>query len=306
MPKFSVIIPTYNVEIYIEECLSSVINQTYTDYEIVIVDDSSDDKTVKIINKIINENEDIKIKFFMNKVNMGVSYSRNKAIYESEGEYIVILDSDDYLLNNRLKIMNDYLLLYNADILFDNLLYFYESKASYTDLYTLKEIRIEEISKLEIEDFILKDLGYLKGVIRRKILLENNIFYNQDIQVGEDFLFYIRIFINDANVYLIPESLYMYRQRRKSLSNNMNEKNFIDRINSTKQILEYINTEYNSDNKIKIALTKRIETQYSQYNFFKLSKLIKKKKYKNSFLYILKNPSIIKTLLRTLIDRRKN
>lgn len=277
MPKFSVIIPTYNVEIYIEECLSSVINQTYTDYEIVIVDDSSDDKTVKIINKIINENEDIKIKFFMNKVNMGVSYSRNKAIYESEGEYIVILDSDDYLLNNRLKIMNDYLLLYNADILFDNLLYFYESKAPYTDLYTLKEIRIEEISKLEIEDFILKDLGYLKGVIRRKILLGNNILYNQDIQVGEDFLFYISIFINDANVYLIPESLYMYRQRRKSLSNNMNEKNFIDRINSTKQILDYINTEYNSDNKIKIALTKRIETQYSQYNFFKLSKLIKKK-----------------------------
>ncbi|MGH2108680.1 glycosyltransferase family 2 protein [Aerococcus urinaeequi] len=294
MHKFSVIIPTYNVENYIEKCLVSVMSQTFTDYEIIIVDDCSQDDTIKKIYKIMNNNPDTKIQLYKNDKNSGASYSRNKAITKSSGEYIVILDSDDFFLDNRLEIINNYLSSHNVDVLFDNLIYFYDGKEkTYTNAYSLKNLKVDKLTKVNIEDFVLNDLGYLKGVIRRKLLIDNNIYYDEQIGIGEDFLFYITCFHSEAKVFLIPEALYMYRQRNNSLSHNLNEKNFTDRIKSSEKLLEYCDSKKDPNNRLKKALRNRLKVQNKEYNYFKFSNLVKNKKYIQSLLFILKNPNII-------------
>ena len=95
MPKFSIIIPVYNVEPYIKKCLDSVTSQTYKDYEVIIINDGSTDKSMEIAKKY-----DFKI---INQQNQGQSAARNKGIKNSKGEYIVFLDSDDTIEKDLLK-----------------------------------------------------------------------------------------------------------------------------------------------------------------------------------------------------------
>lgn len=95
MPKFSIVIPVYNVEKYIGKCLDSVINQTYQDYEVIVIDDGSTDKSKKIVKEY-----DVKL---IESNHVGVSEARNIAIKKAKGEYLVFLDSDDWWDKDLLK-----------------------------------------------------------------------------------------------------------------------------------------------------------------------------------------------------------
>lgn len=98
MPKFSIIIPVYNVENYIKKCLDSVFNQTYKDYEVIVVNDGTKDNSMDIV-----KNYDVKI---INQKNGGLSSARNKGVEKASGEYIIFLDSDDYWENKLLENIN--------------------------------------------------------------------------------------------------------------------------------------------------------------------------------------------------------
>lgn len=100
MPKFSVIVPVYNTELYLEKCIDSILNQTYNDYEIIIVNDGSTDGSKKMINKYCKEFPS-KIKS-IHKKNGGLSSARNKGVKKAIGEYILFVDSDDYIEKNLL------------------------------------------------------------------------------------------------------------------------------------------------------------------------------------------------------------
>ena len=106
--KLSIIIPTYNSEKYIRECLDSILNQTFTDYEIIIVNDCSTDSTLNIINEYLKK--DNRIKLINNSVNVGVGNCRIIGFNESVGEYIWYIDSDDYIVGDDLleRIMFDF------------------------------------------------------------------------------------------------------------------------------------------------------------------------------------------------------
>ena len=95
MKKLTIIIPTYNSQQYIEKCIVSIINQTYTNLEIIIIDDNSKDRTYDICKKI--QKKDTRIKLMKNSENKGVSTTRNKGISISTGEYITFVDADDYI-----------------------------------------------------------------------------------------------------------------------------------------------------------------------------------------------------------------
>ena len=98
MPKFSIIIPVYNVEKYIGKCLDSVMNQTYHDYEVIVVNDGTKDSSMNIVN-----NYDVKV---INQKNQGLSAARNTGVKEAKGEYILFLDSDDSIEKDLLKELN--------------------------------------------------------------------------------------------------------------------------------------------------------------------------------------------------------
>lgn len=95
MPKFSIIIPVYNVEKYIKKCLDSVFSQTYKDFEVIVVNDGTKDKSMDIVKKY-----DVKI---INQVNQGLSEARNNGVKEAKGDYILFIDSDDYINKDLLQ-----------------------------------------------------------------------------------------------------------------------------------------------------------------------------------------------------------
>ncbi len=96
---FSILIPAYNVSKYVEQCLESVIQQTYMDWEIIVIDDGSTDGTVDVIKQYVNKDNRIKA-IFLEK-NHGVAAIRNLLLEEASGEYIIFLDSDDWWKNER-------------------------------------------------------------------------------------------------------------------------------------------------------------------------------------------------------------
>ena len=95
MVKISVLIPSYNVEKYIRECLDSIVNQTFEDMEIICIDDRSTDSTLDILNEYALK--DSRLRVYENKENKGVSYARNYLLNLAKGKYIFFMDSDDYL-----------------------------------------------------------------------------------------------------------------------------------------------------------------------------------------------------------------
>src|SRR5699024_7704751 len=112
--KVSIIIPAYNVEDYIEQCIKSVIQQSYSNIEIIVINDGSTDGTRKIIEKYIENNENLVLK---NQDNQGQSAARNKGIELSKGEYIMFLDSDDYLSTNTVKNLVSNIEKYEPDLI---------------------------------------------------------------------------------------------------------------------------------------------------------------------------------------------
>ena len=124
---FSIIICTYNCENYINETIKSVINQSYQNYEIIIVDDGSKDNTVNLIKKNFNQNKYLKL--FSNE-NHGMSYSRNFAISKTSNAWIVILDHDDICFPDRLEKYNNYINLnHKIDLYFSDMVYFNDQKS---------------------------------------------------------------------------------------------------------------------------------------------------------------------------------
>ena len=103
--KFSIIVPVYNVEKYLEKCLESILNQTFKDFEAIIVNDGSTDNSQEIIDKYVNKDQKIFKSF--KKENGGLSDARNFGIERAKGEYIVFLDSDDYIDENLLNTLNN-------------------------------------------------------------------------------------------------------------------------------------------------------------------------------------------------------
>ena len=111
--KVSVIVPVYNSEVYLSMCIDSIINQTYKNLEIILIDDGSTDNSLKICNDY--EKKDNRIKVF-HQENKGVSAARNLGLSLSQGEYITFVDSDDELIENGISLLVQDICLYNADI----------------------------------------------------------------------------------------------------------------------------------------------------------------------------------------------
>ena len=106
--SISIIMPVFNVELFIEECLKSIMSQTYTNVECIIVDDCGSDKSIEIAKSVVsNYKGEIEFKFLRNEVNSGISVSRNSGIKEAKGDFLFFIDSDDRLFPDSLQILVD-------------------------------------------------------------------------------------------------------------------------------------------------------------------------------------------------------
>lgn len=119
--KFSIIIPVYNAATTVNKTLQSCIDQTYKDFEVLVVDDASDDNSEAIINEIITQNSEYNIRLITLTQNGGVAVARNTAILQAKGDYIVLLDSDDVFRSEKLQILNNAIERFPNTIMFVNL-----------------------------------------------------------------------------------------------------------------------------------------------------------------------------------------
>ncbi|WP_157159380.1 glycosyltransferase family 2 protein [Brachyspira pilosicoli] len=220
MIKVSIVVPVYNVENYLRECLESIINQTLKEIEIICIDDCSTDNSYSILEEY--SKKDDRILLIKNPKNMGVSYSRNIGIKESKGEYIGFIDSDDYISKDYYENLYNTAKKYNSDVV--NTLNVSNDKQGKIYNYWChidnfvkrkKYYEYESNNLFNNVDFYSKYLvtfNPVNKIFLKKFILEKDIYFiEKKINAAEDADFIIRLFLNSPKVSFNNHSKYFYR-----------------------------------------------------------------------------------------------
>ena len=210
-PFFSVVIPTYNHEAFLEKAVKSVLNQTFSDYEIIIIDNYSDDNTENLIKNLNNKN----IKFIKNRNHGILAKSRNIGIEQSKSEWIAFLDSDDIWWQDRLKVLFDFIKKHNNyDAICTN-----EQWVNKTN--NKKRVSKYGPYKNNFYKILLKYgncISTSASVVRKKYLFDNKIFFSEekDFAPYEDYDFWMRIAKNNGKFKFLSEVLGEHLFHRES------------------------------------------------------------------------------------------
>lgn len=226
MPKVSVVVPIYGVENYIERCARSLFEQTLDDVEYIFVNDCTKDHSIEILMNIIQSYQSIKSKvnIINHKNNMGLAYARKTGLLASTGDYILNVDSDDYLEPNALNQVISRAEIDNADIVYFDYYRCYEDNKR-----VVKQIKI--IDNIEYIDNILQlklAASVWNKLIRRNLYIQNNIFPIQGINSGEDLVTTVPLIYRAHKISYIDKPLYNYVYNPSSYINNINKKSFED------------------------------------------------------------------------------
>lgn len=213
--KISIIVPVYNVEKYLHKCIDSILLQNLNDVEIILIDDGSTDNSGKICDDYSKKNSFIKV---IHQCNKGVSEARNVGIKESNGKYIMFLDSDDFI-NSNVKL-NSIIDSLSGDVIEFKFVYYYENNDKY--IY-MKDFEIENNNDINIMMYNAVEKGYFSSTVtnkflKRSIIIDNNILFNKKLTVGEDLEWILEFFKYAKNYKFINEDIYVYRQQRKGSS----------------------------------------------------------------------------------------
>lgn len=207
--KVSIIVPIYNCEKYLKKCINSILNQTYKNIEVILINDGSDDSSGKICDRYAKKFTCIKV---FHTVNSGVSNARNIGIKNSTGDYIQFVDSDDYIKSTMTEKLLKSALKNNSDMVICG----YKTVFKYR---TKPEI-VDNINRdYKINDFLYKLLeaqkfNYFNSPVNKlykaNIIKANNIIFRKDISLGEDLIFNLEYIKCSRNFSTIKECLYIY------------------------------------------------------------------------------------------------
>jgi len=227
-PEISVIIPAYNTEAYIRRAVDSILDQTFSDFEIIVVDDASTDNTVQVLTEI----NDPRLKIFRQPQNGGAGAARNRALQEATGHWVAVLDSDDWYAPERLERLVALAKERRADMVADDL-YIIEDGESHPRTTMIKYCgsSLSEVTEISPTEFVMSDiegrkglaLGFSKPLFRRTFLVDNQITYKPHIKVSQDFWLDIDCLVRGAKFFLLPEPYYYYRSRDGALTTSTNK-----------------------------------------------------------------------------------
>ncbi len=235
-PLISVIVPVYKVEKYLDRCVESIVNQTYENLEIILVDDGSPDNCPEMCDAWAEKDNRIKV---IHKENGGVSSARNAALDVAKGEYIGFVDSDDFLNNNYFTVLmqentdNFDIVACNFKCIKDD--EFFDNGRVYKDQTVFEANTL--LTKYLKENFIYQAVH--SKIYKMSVITDNNIKFDVQKKVGEDFLFNYYFLKNSSSVKLIEDNLYNYFVREDSAFHTVSI-NIINRWKNTKQVLSDI------------------------------------------------------------------
>ena len=218
-PKISIIVPCYKAEPYLERCIESIIGQTFEQWELILIDDGSPDKTGEICDAYCSRDKRIKV---VHKENGGVSAARNDGIEIAEGEFICFIDPDDYIKSDFLQVLYDEKLKTDAGLIV----------TGFTEVSTSGEIKVikpedhyylsTEFKHIFDDELKWRPMGLVWGkLFCKSIITVNNLRFDQGISYGEDRIFLLNylMFIDDLT--FVEYDGYMYSVHDGSLSNTI-------------------------------------------------------------------------------------
>ena len=246
-PKMSIIIPVYDVELWLRKCLDSLLNQTYSNIEIILIDDGSTDRSGEICDEYSRKDSRVKV---MHIKNSGQSVARNKGLDVSQGEYVLFVDSDDYLCDG--EIIEKFINILNSskcDFIYTSYCRFNDGNED-----EITEILPINLTNKDIENKLGKDIladliiqnsfhhaPYLK-VCRRDFILKNNLYFRESYY-HEDAEWSFKVFYYAKKVVIYNEPWYMRRMRENSTITSRDEKSICkklcDRLIIANELIEF-------------------------------------------------------------------
>lgn len=245
IPLVSIVIPIYNAEKYVAECIESILKQTYNFYELILVIDGSLDKSGEICKLYKDRDSRVRI---IEKENGGVSSARNTGIEYARGEYLLFVDADDYIKPSMIQKMIDSAIKNDSDIVFCG----FEVNGSNLvlndteSLSILKECKTKEpVIQAIISTSKHRIYGYIwRNLFRRRLLAEKKIIFPQNIKISEDFMFLLNAVDTASKVSIVDEELYVYRINGISTTAKYMPTLHSDMSRINKWMLEEICTKY--------------------------------------------------------------
>lgn len=247
-PLVSVIIPVYNVEKYLEECLNSVINQTYRNLEIILVDDGSTDNSSFICDKYVGTDDRIIV---IHQKNMGLVGARKSGVLAATGDIATFVDSDDWLDLNMYEVMVKEMAESGADIVTSGLIREYE-RHFVSDMESIEpgtysgEI-LEKVIKsnfIDTEKFFKSNISMhiYNKLFERKLLLKNELLIPENISIAEDAACVYPCILDADKITVIDRCFYHYRIRSNSIMGQSNDTDII----KIKALYQYLYHRFNS------------------------------------------------------------
>lgn len=217
-PKISVIVPVYNTSIYLKRCLDSILNQNFTSYEVICVNDGSTDNSLEILREYEKKSSKIKV---IDQVNSGVAITRNTALKHAKGDYLAFLDSDDFVRENYLSRLYDAAIDTKSDIVICNFYRYYEQiNLAKPVIYKFRRgvFNKYDILKGLIPDNLIH--SYLWNKLWKKEIFDDcNLFPNMKF---EDLAIMSKLMYKANKIAVINDALYYYRIRKTSIVRSIN------------------------------------------------------------------------------------
>jgi len=283
-PKISVVIPIYKVEKYLEKCVESVVNQTYKNLEIFLVDDGSPDNCPKMCEDWAKKDKRIKV---IHKQNGGLSDARNFGIEKATGDYIMFVDSDDYLDEKICETLLTLSLKYNAEISMCDGCDVYENNPNLNNNLTQnKKIEESVFNKEDLFKMLLKNnIKYFMTAWAKlyKIELFKTLRYDKGRIHEDEFILHKLINLTNTLAYVnLP--YYYYLQREGSIMQSKKEKSYIDTCDAYFDRMKFLVE--NTSLKKEVV---RYSLRFFKIKYIELSKIKNYKESKSKYLNCFKN-----------------
>lgn len=264
MSEISIIIPVYNVEEYVMECLDSVLKQQFDSYEVICVDDASTDGSAAIVDEYAKNNE--KITLLHHTENLGLSAARNTGIQNAKGKYLLFVDSDDVIMPNTLEELYRTAEKNHTDIVYFNYKKIYESDRvlpqeerkwrDYQGIYSGLDFFSESVRNREVK------VEAWRQFLRKEFLVEKNILFYEGI-LHEDNLFSFLCAMEADRITNVNKEYYLYRQRKDSIMSMISKKRTESLYIVCREVLRYWK-EHDLADKVNEAIESYLGSMYRE------------------------------------------
>lgn len=252
----SIIIPVYNVETYLSECIESVLKQTYQNIEILLIDDGSPDNSGKICNEYAKKDSRVRV---IHKENGGVSSARNVGLKQANGEYITFVDGDDFIAESYIEELYKTLENVNADLSFCK--YNHYNGLGFQEIYENfpADLLVERTSEAFIDFFCRfftnknNFFGSIWRVLYKKSVLQD-LSFNENVKISEDLLFLLQAIFNAKKLCFVEKTLYHYRVTQGSACRSY-KKDYVKSQEELYNGLKYIFNQIENQKTIKLFNT---------------------------------------------------